>query len=65
MLFYNLLCHYGSSAIHIKDQGWKLVNSITEEFHHLTSMQHYIISSYHPQVNGLAEHQNRTTEDCI
>ena len=58
---YILLRQYGSGDIHITDQGWKLVNSVTEGFY----MYHHITSSYHPQANGLIQWQNRTKKDCI
>ena len=46
--------------IQINDQGKEFVNEVSENLHEMTDTKQQITSAYHPQPNGLYEHQNRT-----
>ena len=57
---YEVMCRYGCFEIQINDQGREFVNEVCKELHELTGIEQRITSAYHPQANGLVEHQNRT-----
>ena len=52
-------------TMHITDQVSEPLSSISEEFYCIKGMYYCITISYHPQVNGIIEGQNRTTKDYI
>ena len=51
--------------IQITDQGREFVNSMSENLHMLTGVNHRIATAYHPQTNGLDERFNRTLQEAI
>ena len=63
---YEVMCQHGCFGIQIKeDQGWEFVNEVCKQLHELTGVEQRVTSAYHPQVNGLVEHQNRTAENSL
>ena len=41
------------------------MNEVADERHLMTGTQQRVISAYHPQSNGLIEHQNRTIKNTL
>ena len=41
------------------------MNEVADERHLMTGTQQRVISTYHPQSNGLIEHQNRTIKNTL
>ena len=62
---YEIICRHGCMRIHINDQGKAFVNEVTENLHEMTGTEQRITSAYHPQSNGLCQHQNRTVKDSL
>ena len=42
-----------------------MLNEVCKQLHELTGVEQRVTSAYHPQANGLVEHQNRTTKDSL
>ena len=62
---YEIICRHGCMRIQINDQGKEFVNKVTENLHETTGTEQRITSAYHPQSNGLCEHQNCTIKDSL
>ena len=60
-IYDNIFCRYGVCDIHITDNRTEFVNAISKELYKRTGITHRLTSSFHPWVNGLVEHMNRTT----
>ena len=59
---YEIICRHGCMRVQINDQGKEFVNEVSENLHDMTGTEQRITSAYHPQSNGLCEHQNRTSK---
>ena len=55
----------GCFAIQINDQDWEFVNEVADELQSMTGTQQRVKSAYHPQSNGLVEHQNRKIKNAL
>ena len=42
-----------------------MLNEVCKQLHELTGVEQRVTSAYHPQANGLVEHQNRTIKDSL
>ena len=60
---YELICRYGCFTIQINNQGREFLNEVADEVHSMTGTQQRV--TYHPQSNGLVEHQNRTIKNSL
>ena len=62
---YEIICRHGCMRIQINDQGKEFVNEVSKNLHEMTGTEQRITSAYHPQSNGLCEHQNRPIKDSL
>ncbi|CAK9301283.1 unnamed protein product [Gordionus sp. m RMFG-2023] len=62
LFLYSLLCRHGRVKIQI-NQGFELVNQVSNEYHKLVGTQQRVTSAYHPQANGMVERANRNQKD--
>ena len=60
-----IIRRHGFMRIQINDQGKEFVNEVSENLHKMTGTEQRIVSTYHPQSNGLCERQNRTIKDSL
>ena len=59
------MCQHGYFEIQISDKAWAFVNEVCKQLHKLTGVELRVTSSYHLQVNGLVELQNRTIKNSL
>ena len=64
-IYQDLIYRWGCSEYHITDQGREFVNSTNRHLLELFGIKQKITSSYHPQVNGLSERLNRSTQESL
>ena len=54
---YEVMRHHGYFEFEINDKGWEFVNEVYKQLHELAGVEQRVTSAYHPQANGLVEHQ--------
>ena len=62
---YEVMFHHGGFDVQINDQGREFLNQVCDGLHKLTLVEQRVTSAYHPQANGLVEHQNRIIKNSL